>query len=184
MKDNQVLKAIHSRRSIRKYKDKSLTQEQIDELVRAALISPSSINEQPWHLTVLTNQATILEWEKEIIQYFIDKDVEWVVKHNESRGNKIFHDAPAVFVISMEEGKEMDVGIMAQSIALAAKGIGLDSVILGFPRVSFDPKYNDKWQKTLNFPKDYVYGVSVAVGYGDESGRDRQPDMSKVSYLD
>lgn len=184
MKDNQVLETIHSRRSIRKYKDKALTKDQINQLVKAALISPSSVNQQPWHLTALTNKSTILEWEEEIVQYFIDEDIEWVVKHNESRGNKIFYDAPAVFVISMEEGKEMDVGIMAQSIALAAKGMGLDSVILGFPRVSFHPKYKGKWEKTLDFPEDYVYGISVAVGYGDESGRNRQPDMSKVTYLD
>jgi|SRR5699024_111302 len=183
MTDNQVLKTIYNRRSIRKYQDKTLTKEQIDQLVKAALISPSSRNMEPWHLTVLTNQSTILEWEKDVVQYFVDNNVEWAVKHNKSRGNKIFYDAPAVFVISMEEGKEMDVGIMAQSIALAAKGMGLDSVILGLPRVSFNPEYNNKWQDALEFPEDYVYGIAVAVGYGDDEGKGRKADMSKVSYI-
>ena len=184
MKDNKVLQAIYDRRSIRKYKDRPLTKEQIYNLVEAALISPSSMNMQPWHITVLTNRSTILEWERAIVQHFIDINNEFVVEHNKSRGNKIFYDAPAIFVISMEEGKAMDVGIVAQSIALAAKGMGLDSVILGFPRVSFEPKYNDKWKKTLGFPENHIYGISVAIGYGDEAGREREPDMSKVSYLD
>ncbi len=106
------------------------------------------------------------------------------LEHNKSRNNKIFYDAPVVFVISMQENKAMDVGIMAQSIAIAAKGMGLDSVILGFPRVSFEEKYQEKWKQTLDFPEGYVYGISVAVGYGDEDGRVRKPDMDKVSYLD
>ncbi|NMA94810.1 MAG: NADPH-dependent oxidoreductase, partial [Clostridiales bacterium] len=40
MKNNPVLEAIHNRRSIRKYKDTPLTDEQIQALVEAALISP------------------------------------------------------------------------------------------------------------------------------------------------
>ncbi|NLM03922.1 MAG: nitroreductase [Clostridiales bacterium] len=184
MENNSVLQAIHSRRSIRKYKDKALSQEQIKALLDAALISPSAMNRQPWHITVLTNKSIILEWEKEIVQYFVDTKNEKMVEHNKARGNKIFYDAPVVFVISMEDGKGIDVGIMAQSIALAAKGMGIDSVILGLPRVSFDPKYEGKWYKTLKFPENHVYGISVAVGYGDEPGRQREIDMSKVSYVD
>lgn len=184
MRNNKVLEAIHSRRAIRKYKDKNLTKEQINTLVKAALLSPSALNEQPWHITVLTNRDIILEWEKTIIQYFVDTDNQWAVERNKSRNNKIFYDAPVVFVISMRENKAMDVGIMAQSIAIAAKGMGLDSVILGFPKVSFETRYEGKWSEKLGFPKDYVYGISVAVGYGDESGRIREPDMDKVSYLD
>lgn len=184
MKNNLVLDTIYSRRSIRKYKDRALSKEEIDSLVKAALISPSSMNMQAWHVHVESNKEVISNWEKTIIQHFIDENNEFVIEHNKNRNNKIFYDAPTVFVISMEKGKELDVGILAQSIALAAKGMGLDSVILGFPRVSFDTKYEGKWEKTLKFPENYVYGISIAVGYGDEAGRDRSPDFSKVSYSD
>ena len=184
MEKNKVLEVIHSRRSIRKYKDKDLSKDQIDILLEAGLMSPSALNEEPWHITVLTNKEIILEWEKTIVDYFIDLGNHWAIDHNKSRNNKIFYDAPVVFVISMKENKAMDVGIMAQSIALAAKSMGLDSVILGLPRVSFDPKFNGQWEKTLKFPENYTYGISVAVGYGDEAGRLRKPDMEKVSYLD
>lgn len=183
MDNNQVLDAIYERRSIRKYKDKDLSKEQIEALVRAALLSPSSRNKQPWKLSVLTNKDLISEYEEGIIQHFIELGEEWIIKHNEARGNKIFYDAPVVFVISMKEGSGIDVGIMAQSIAIAAKGMGLDSVILGFPRVMFAEQYGDKWANILEFPEGYVYGISVAVGYGAEEGRQRDPDYSKVSYL-
>ena len=125
MKDNPVLESIYNRRSIRKYKDQNLSKDQVDSLVKAALISPSAMNMQPWHLTVLTDRSTILDWEKDIIQHFLDLGEEKIIARNKSRNNKIFYDAPAVFIISMEEGKGLDVGIMAQSLALAAKGMGL-----------------------------------------------------------
>lgn len=184
MDSNLVLQALNERRSIRKYEDRELSKEQIDAVVKAALLSPSSRNRQPWKLSVVTNKELILKFEQEIIQHFIDFGEAWVIDHNKSRGNKIFYDAPAVFVISMKEGSGIDVGIMAQNIAIAAKGLGLDSVILGFPRVVFGEQYGDKWAEALQFPEGYVYGIAVAVGYGSEDGRKREPDYSKVSYLD
>jgi nitroreductase len=181
--DNNILQAFFDRKSIRKYKDTPVSKEQIERLVEVALISPSSRNGQPWHLTVLTNKDLIARWEKEIVQHFIDENEEWAVKHMESRNNKVFYDAPVAFVITMTEGSGIDVGIMVQSIAIAAKAMGLDSVILGFPRVTFLDKYEGKWQKELGIPEDHVYGVSIAVGYADEKGRDRDIDRSKVSYI-
>lgn len=184
MENNKVLEAIHNRRSIRKYKEEDLTKEQIKALLEAGLVSPSSLNEEPWHISVLTNKSIVLEWEKAIVQYFIDSKNQRLIDHIKSRNNKIFYDAPVVFVISMKENKAMDVGILAQSIAIAAKGMGLDSVILGLPRVSFEPIYGERWEDKLGFPQGYVYGISVAVGYGDEDGRIRKPNMDKVSYID
>lgn len=184
MTDNKVLDVINKRRSVRKYKDQPLTDEQVQLLLEAALISPSARNMEPWHISVLTNRELTLEWEKVIVQHFIDIKDETVIASNASRDNKIFYDAPVVFVISMEEGKGIDVGIMAQSIALAAKSMGLDSVILGFPRVSFEERYGGKWQKEMKFPEGYVYGISVAVGYDDNyEGKKREADFSKVSYI-
>ena len=53
----QYFAGIFDRKSIRKYKDTPLSKEQIERLVEVALISPSSRNGQPWHLTVLTNKV-------------------------------------------------------------------------------------------------------------------------------
>lgn len=183
MSDNIVLETIRNRRSIRKYRKQTLSTEQIEKLVTAALLAPSARNFQPWQLGVLTEQKLILEFEAAIIEHFQIAGAEWVIAHNEAHGNKIFYGAPAVFVISMEEGKGIDVGIMAQNIALAAKGMGLASVILGFPRVVFSEEYNGIWQTRLRFPKNHVYGISVAVGYGAEEGTEREPDFSKVEYF-
>ncbi len=45
--------AIHSRRSVRAYKDEPLTRETVDKLIRAAVQAPSASNRQPWAFVVI-----------------------------------------------------------------------------------------------------------------------------------
>lgn len=55
------MKEIFSRRSIRKYKDKPITDEQIQRLLRAAMYAPSAGNEHPWHFVVIRDRAILDE---------------------------------------------------------------------------------------------------------------------------
>ena len=73
---------------------------------------------------------------------------------------------------------------MAQSLAIAAKGMGLDSIILGLPRVAFEDRYDNKWQEKLKFPPGHIYGISVAIGHGDEKFEMKEIDKSKLLFLD
>lgn len=43
-----VISAIHSRRSIRKYKNKEIPKELLMEILEAARQAPSGANKQPW----------------------------------------------------------------------------------------------------------------------------------------
>ena len=48
----ETLKAIFTRRSIRKYSGNVITDEQLEVLLRAAMHAPSAKNRQPWHFIV------------------------------------------------------------------------------------------------------------------------------------
>ncbi|MBN2003365.1 MAG: nitroreductase [Anaerolineae bacterium] len=52
----QTLKAIAQRRSIRKYKDTPVTDEQIRALLHAATLAPSGKNRQPWRFGVVRGE--------------------------------------------------------------------------------------------------------------------------------
>jgi nitroreductase len=54
-----TLEAIHTRRSIRKYRDKPVPAELIRELLAAAMSAPSAANEQPWHFVVVTDREIL-----------------------------------------------------------------------------------------------------------------------------
>jgi coenzyme F420-0:L-glutamate ligase/coenzyme F420-1:gamma-L-glutamate ligase len=45
----------HTRRSIRRYTDRSVSLELIDQLLEAATRAPSAHNRQPWRFAVISN---------------------------------------------------------------------------------------------------------------------------------
>lgn len=53
--------AIHFRRSIRKFGDQHVSDEQVRSLLQAAMMAPSALNAQPWHFVVVRDRATLAE---------------------------------------------------------------------------------------------------------------------------
>ena len=51
-------KAIEKRRSVRKFKDKSIPEEHIMELIEAARLAPSGCNAQPWRFKIVKDKET------------------------------------------------------------------------------------------------------------------------------
>lgn len=52
----ETLKAINSRRSVRKYTKQEVSKELIAELLEAATWAPSAMNLQPWYFVAITNE--------------------------------------------------------------------------------------------------------------------------------
>jgi nitroreductase len=57
----EVIAAIHSRRSIRKYTEKKVSAEQVEMLINAAMSAPSAMNYQPWHFIVFNEDKSLNE---------------------------------------------------------------------------------------------------------------------------
>ena len=53
--------AIYSRRSVRKYTDKIVDKETINELINAAVKAPSAMNAQPWVFYVIQDKDLLKE---------------------------------------------------------------------------------------------------------------------------
>ena len=56
---HQKLDIIFSRRSIRKYTDEPLTEDEIKALLEAGMAAPSANHSRPWHLLTVTDKATL-----------------------------------------------------------------------------------------------------------------------------
>jgi nitroreductase len=54
-----VLEAIHTRRSIRKYTGEPVSDAQVEILLRAAMAAPSAGNQQPWRFVVVRDRAQL-----------------------------------------------------------------------------------------------------------------------------
>jgi nitroreductase len=55
------MKAIFDRRSIRKYTDKLIPEDYIQQILKAGMAAPSAGNEQPWHFIVINDRNVMNE---------------------------------------------------------------------------------------------------------------------------
>lgn len=167
---NPVLEAISNRRSIRGYAPEQIAPEQRDALIRAALESPSAVDRQPWHFSVVQNRALLVEINEAAHEHAMKDPASYAASRFSQPGYDVFYGAPTVFFISLDRdapnGQYVDAGIAAENISLAATGMGLGSVILGMPREAFFSERGDEFRKKLDFPPNYDFAIAVAVGKG------------------
>lgn len=184
---NPVQHAILDRRSIRDYKQDQLTEEQLNALLDAALAAPSATNSQPWHFTVVQDQA-LLDRIHEAAKAQIMKDAKNISPRFADEAFHMFYHAPTVIVLSAAVAPglffaNLDCGIAVENIALSAQGMGLGSVILGMPRAAFESEQADELRKALGLPDGYDFKIAIALGVPNSSKSEHPIDEGKINYV-
>jgi nitroreductase len=180
---NCILDAISARSSIRAYTDTPLTEEELSALKTAALASPTARNTQTQRYLFITNKAILSEIEQAYIEHVAASGDEAAKERLASRNNKILYDAPLFVIVAIDpKGSftKVDAGIAAQTLALAAKSLGLDSVILGLPAVSFESKRGPELREKMKFPPELAFGIGIAIGH---RAMDKVPHESDPTHV-
>lgn len=196
-----VKTAIEKRRAIKQFDpEHDMSQGELDELLGLAMLAPTAFNIQNWRFVVVrdpelrqqireaaSDQAQITEasvlfilcadlnaWQREPERYWRDAPVEvrdFVVPAigNFYRGREQFQRDEAM----------RSCGIAAQTLMLAAKGMGYDSC----PMDGFD---FDAVAKLIKLPADHVIAMFVAIGKGVREAwpRPGQLPMQQVTIAD
>lgn len=150
----EVIEAILSRRSIRRYTPQAVPEEVIRQLLEAAMSAPSAGNEQPWQFVVITDRRILDE-----IPRF----------HPYS---EMLKEASVAIVVCgdlrMEKYKDhwvQDCSAATQNLLLAAHAVGLGAVWVGiYPS-------EDRVRRTgklLGLPGHVIPLCVVPVGYPAE----------------
>lgn len=150
-----AMTAILTRRSIRKYQDKPVPAELVEQILKAAAAAPSAGNEQPWHFIVIDNRQVL----NAIPQF-----------HEHSQ---MLKEAPLAIVVCGDERLEQhkgfwvqDCSAATQNILLAAHARGLGTVWLGVhPR---EQRVRET-RRLLGIPIEVTPLAIVAVGYPAET---------------
>lgn len=175
---------VKGRRSIRKFINKRVERDKIENVIKLASYAPSWKNTQISRYTVVEDRKCI----KEIAENCV-MDFEF--------NSNIIKNAPMIIIISTVSGRSgferdgsfstskgdrwemFDAGIAAQTFCLSAYNYGLGSVIMGI----FDEK---KLHSLLDIPENQSVAAMIAIGYSDE-----KPIMPKrklveelVNYID
>jgi len=167
-----MIKAIETRRSIRKYhSDKSVTKEQMKQLLTAAMLAPSARNTRPWEFIAVTCRDTL----DEIVRI-----------HPYAQMCKTATAAIVVVGIPQEDGPQgyfaQDCGAATQNILLEAADMGLGTCWCGvFPR----EERIGPFAELFKIEEPNVPFCVIAVGYPDESPDPRgYYDEKKAHYIE
>ncbi len=195
---NEVIKTISERRAVRKYNDKPVSKELIEQLLNAGRMAPSAMNRQPWRFYVVTDKAYLNLVSKEIVKGTLKslpglglKKIAKAVVSNISQllhgfeflksDDPVFHGAPLVIFLAAAKDNEwaaLDIGMCAQNMMLAAKSLGLESCPVGFGKFIEKTSY----YKQLGVPDDEQVLLSIVAGYGDESPKMHKRDSHNAFY--
>ena len=184
---NETLSLISARRSHRAYAPTPLTQEQIDALLKAAVESPSAVNRQPWHFSVVRNQQLLDELNQAVWEQMMKRNPEQRSPRFADKDFHVLYHAPCGIVISGLPDfhyTPIDGGIAVENIALAAESMGLGSVILGMPRDAFLGDKADAFRKALHFPEGWDFVIAIAVGVPTDTKPAHEVKEDRISFVD
>lgn len=197
----KVSQAVANRRAVKQFdSNHRMPQEDINALLDAARLSPTSFNIQNWRFVVVQdpelrrqirsaswNQAQVTDasilvllcadvkaWEKEPERY-------WRLAPKETQ------DMLVPMIGNFYRGRDQiqrdeamrSVGITAQTLMLMAQEMGYDSC----PMIGFDA---DAVAKIINLPSDHVIGMMLPIGkkLQDAKPRSGSLDASEVVIWD
>jgi nitroreductase len=201
MIDMNTFDAIKQRRAVKHYDpDHKLADDEMNQILSLAVLSPTSFNMQNWRFVVVKDseirkQIRAAAWDQAQVTdasalIVICADLKaW--KYNPSQYWKDASKETQEFMVSamgpFYEGKDelqrdeamRSCGIAAQTIMLAAKSMGYDSN----PMIGFDP---EKVAETIKLPENHVISMLMVIGKQTKPAMPRggQLPLEKVVFTD
>lgn len=164
-----VLEAIFTRKSIRKFTGEPVGEEDLKTILKAGFSAPSAHNCQPWHFVVVKDKTSL-----ESISNF------------HPYGKMLPNAGCCVAVCGDTEKQELtgflveDCAAALQNMLLAAHGLGLGAVWCGIYPVQ---ELMKGITEVLNLPSNIIPVAIMPLGHKDQerTAKDRY-DESKVHY--
>lgn len=182
-----ILDNMLTRRAIRKYTSQTVSNAQIDTLMKYAIYAPSSLNKQPWQIRVVKNEQWLKELNNRFLAYAEGKTFQGSAANYKDPGFSIFHHAPVFIVIARDKNNpvsSLDCGIILQNILLAAHATGLGTCPLGTVVPVMNRPENRDLLEALNIPEDYEVAINVALGYSAENPPVKQRYADKIKIIE
>jgi coenzyme F420-0:L-glutamate ligase/coenzyme F420-1:gamma-L-glutamate ligase len=177
-----LLTALRTRRSIRRYLDQPVPPDLIDQLLDAATRAPSSHNSQPWRFAVITTSSVKVQLADRMGERLradrltavdrveqLDRDV--------ARSRERITSAPAIVIVCLSIDSNdhyerlmaiQSVAASIQNLLLAAQDAGLGACWMAAPL--YCP---DVIRAVLQLPDDWDAQALITIGYPADEGQPR-----------
>ena len=165
-----VIDAIRTRKSVRKYSDKPVEKEKLTAVLEAGRLTPSASNRQEWRFLIVHDLAT----RKKLVeaankQSFVGEAPAVIVACAETDGHIMMGGLPCF---------PIDVAIALDHITLAAVEVGLGTCWIG----AFDER---EVKEVLGIPKEIRVVALMPIGYPSDPSaveKRRRPFNEIVRY--
>lgn len=149
------MKAIFTRKSTRKYTSDKISDEIIEDLLRAAMCAPSAGNQQPWQFIVIDDKNILGE----------------IPKYHQYA--QMLKEANAAIVVCGDTSVEKYKGYWVQDCSAATENILLEAEDKGLGAVWLGVYPNNERvvniQRLLNIPEHIIPLSIVSLGYPAEN---------------
>lgn len=163
----ETKEAIFGRRSIRKYVDKPIAQEVLEEIMAGALMAPSAVNNQPWYFVAVQSPAQ-MDKLKSIFEDVGD-DIRLVLEKRFPNHPEVVSEtlgffkglgaaSVCVLVFLLKPGEEYDI-VAVQSTAAAIQNLCL---------MAYDRGIGSCW---MTAPLTTGYGPVLEKEFAPQAGK-------------
>ena len=184
---NAVLENIMTRRTIRRFLDKQIQEEELQAVLDAGLYAPSAGGRQGVLFVVSQNKETnekLGKIKRSNSTVKMSTDTVYISKEQPSIADdpniiNAFYDAPTVITLCVPKNflyAPYDASAAAENMLLAAHSIGLGGCYIGSAWESFADPYGQEVLKEWKIRTDYFAALHVLLGYS----RDEQAPKGKA----
>ncbi len=165
---NEVIQAIKSRRSVRKFRPDQISEAELAEIIEAGCYAPTACNEQPWHFSIVQDEEFLRRISELAAEGMKKSSVSWQQNMGANPEFRVTYGAPTLIVVSGRSdatAPRADCAAATQNMLLAAKSLGIGSVWLGLVRYLFASAPD---VALLELPVGYEPLYAAAFGYPSE----------------
>ena len=191
-----LFEAMRTQRAIRYFKPDPVPRDVLERLLEAATKAPSGTNRQMWHFVIVQDaelRGKLADVYRRAGRNALPR-LQWLQDANprilRSATHLIEHldDAPALLLACIEHdgGTNLTTGSSiypaVQNILLAARGLGLGSVL-----TTFHKQYEDEVRDMLGIPDNVETAALLPIGYpadGAGYGPTRRKPLDEVAHWD
>lgn len=161
MNYEELLNFVQTRRTIRKYKQKEISDDILHKIFESARWAPSWLNQQPWEFILIND----LKKKKEVRKIYDDAREELGLYKQDT---SFLEAAALVLALADKEKKAPVIGtaLAMQNMILAAHSTGFGANIMGTPVSTENSRM--EMRKLFNVPEKYELIALMAFGYPDE----------------
>ncbi len=153
------------RYSVRKFDARSVEQEKLDQILRAAQLSPTACNFQPQRILVLQSEESLAKLKK-CTKYHFDAPTALLICYDKNVSWKRNFDG--------DDSGVVDAGIVTTQMMLAAAELGLGTTWVG----CFDPK---TVCSEFKLPQNFVPVAILPLGYPATDAKPAPAHESRVA---